>query len=192
MLPRAAAGRQEQDVIFSRRPGAVPAASPLSAGLVLLSRRGIAEGDLGSPATRPARCISARHGIVYTRYADALTFSAGPGFRDKVGYRIARVRHIAGDEGFAVNPKKTRVRRPGSRQAVTGLVVNTAPAVPRDVVRRVRAILHRAKTEGLAAQNRDGDPNFRGWVEGMIAYIAMAKPEVDKALGAALAEVADR
>src|SRR5207253_2327673 len=78
-------------------------------------------------------------GVTYTRYADDLTFSAGPGFREKVGYLIARVRHIAADEGFAVNPKKTRVQRPESRQAVTGLVVNAAPAVPRDVVRRVRA-----------------------------------------------------
>jgi RNA-directed DNA polymerase len=77
-----------------------------------------------------------------------------------------------------VNPKKTRVQRPESRQSVTGLVVNVAPAVPRDVVRRIRAILHRAKTEGLESQNRERHPNFRGWLEGMIAYIAMVKPSV--------------
>ena len=32
------------------------------------------------------------------------------GLRDKVGYLLARVRHLAADEGFALNPKKTRVR----------------------------------------------------------------------------------
>jgi hypothetical protein len=72
---------------------------------------------------------------------------------------------------------------------VTGLVVNVAPAVPRRVVRRLRAILHRAKTEGLAAQNRLGHPNVRGWVEGMIAYIAMARPDVGRTLRTALDKI---
>lgn len=116
--------------------------------------------------------------FTYTRYADDLTFSALAGKREKVAYLLARVRHICDDEGFKLNPKKTRVQRPESRQSVTGLVVNVAPAVSRDVVRRIRAILHRAKTEGLEAQNRDRHPNFRGWLEGMIAYIAMVKPNV--------------
>jgi RNA-directed DNA polymerase len=155
--------------------------------------RGLPQGACTSPALsnqiartldRRLAGLAARLGLTYTRYADDLTFSAGPGFREKVGYLIARVRHIAQSEGFAVNPKKTRVKRPESRQTVTGLVVNAAPAVPRDVVKRVRAILHRAKTEGLAAQNRDGHPNFRGWVEGMIAYIGMAKPDVGRKLRA--------
>ena len=84
------------------------------------------------------------------------------------------------------------MQRPESRQIGDGLVVNAAPAVPRDVVRRLRAILHRAKTEGLAAQNRDGHPNFRGWVEGMIAYVAMVKPALGEKLRSALASVADK
>ena len=74
------------------------------------------------------------------------------------------------------------MKRPESRQTVTGLVVNQSPAVPRDLVRRVRAILHQAKRNGLAAQNRDNHPHFRGWLEGMIAYIAMVKPEVGRKL----------
>lgn len=121
-----------------------------------------------------------------------MTFSAGAGFREKIGYLIARVRHIAQDEGFAVNVKKTRVKRPESRQTVTGLVVNSSPAVPRHIVRRIRAILHRARSQGLAAQNRDGHPNFRMWVEGMIAYIAMARPDVGRRLRAEFDAVADR
>jgi retron-type reverse transcriptase len=162
--------------------------------------RGLPQGACTSPAVsnqvarkldRRLAGLARKLGLTYTRYADDLTFSAGPGFRDKVGYLIARVRHIAADEGFAVNVKKTRVQRPESRQTVTGLVVNAAPAVRRDVVRRVRAILHRAKAEGLAAQNRAGHPNFRGWVEGMIAYIGMAKPAVGQTLWAALDKVAD-
>jgi len=161
--------------------------------------RGLPQGACTSPALsnqiarkldRRLAGLARKLGLAYTRYADDLTFSAEPGFRERVGYLIARVRHIAADEGFVVNAKKTRVLRPESRQTVTGLVVNVTPAVPRRLVRRLRAILHRAKTEGLAAQNRQGHPNFRGWVEGMIAYIAMAKPDVGRALRAALEKAA--
>jgi retron-type reverse transcriptase len=160
--------------------------------------RGLPQGACTSPALsnlvarrldRRLVGLARKLGLTYTRYADDLTLSSGPGFRDKIGYLIARVRHIAADEGFVVNAKKTRVLRPESRQTVTGLVVNVAPAVPRHLVRRLRAILHRAKTEGLAAQNREGHPNFRGWVEGMIAYISMARPDVGRALRARLDQV---
>jgi retron-type reverse transcriptase len=156
---------------------------------VATSPRGLPQGACTSPAIsnqiarkldRRLSAITTKLGFTYTRYADDLTFSALPGQREKVAYLLARVRHICDDEGFKVNPKKTRVQRPESRQSVTGLVVNVAPAVPRDVVRRIRAILYRAKKEGLEAQNRDRHPNFRGWLEGMIAYIAMVKPSVAK------------
>jgi retron-type reverse transcriptase len=165
---------------------------------VATAPRGLPQGACTSPALsnqiarkldRRLAGLARKLGLTYTRYADDLTLSAAPGFRDRIGYLIARVRHIAANEGFAVNTKKTRVLRPDSRQTVTGLVVNTAPSVPRHVVRRLRAILHRAKTEGLAAQNRSGHPNFRGWVEGMIAYVAMVRPDVGRNLRAALEKI---
>ncbi len=157
--------------------------------------RGLPQGACTSPALsnqiarrldRRLKGLSLKMGWQYTRYADDMTFSAPPGHRENIGYLIARIRHIAEDEGFAINRKKTRVQRPESRQMVTGLVVNVQPAVPRDQVRRLRAILHRAKSEGLAAQNREGHPNFRGWVQGMIAYVAMVQPETGRKLQAAL------
>ncbi len=49
---------------------------------------------------------------------------------------------------------------------VTGLVVNDRPGVPRDEVRRLRAILHRARTEGLESQNRENLPDFLAWLRG--------------------------
>lgn len=162
--------------------------------------RGLPQGACTSPAlsNQVARKLDRRlSGLArkcelnYTRYADDLTFSAGPGFREKVGKLLATVKRIASEEGFAVNPKKTRVQRPEGRQCVTGLVVNAAPAVPRDIVRRLRAILHRAKSEGLDAQNRAKHPNFRGWVEGMIAYIGMVKPAVGSKFRSELEELKD-
>jgi RNA-directed DNA polymerase len=94
------------------------------------------------------------------------------------------VRHLAQEEGFAVNVKKTRVLRRNAAQRVTGLVVNDKPGVPRHEVRRLRAILHRARTEGLEAQNREGRPNFLAWLQGKIAYVSMSRPEVGARLKA--------
>ena len=81
-----------------------------------------------------------------------------------------------------MNEKKTRIQRPNTAQQVTGIVVNQVPNVPRRTIRRIRAILHRAEREGLAAQNRDNHPNFAAWVDGMISYIQMVNPKQGGAL----------
>lgn len=131
--------------------------------------------------------IAARLGWTYTRYADDFTFSADGEASKKVGYLLARIRHIAQDEGFAVNEKKTRFLRRNARQSVTGIVVNDRPGVPRRIARRLRAILHRAKSEGLASQNRQKIPHFAAHVGGMIAYIEMINPKQAAPLREALA-----
>src|SRR5262249_1119599 len=130
--------------------------------------------------------LAARFGLAYTRYADDLSFSGDAAVNEKVGYLMARVRHIAQEEGFAVNDNKSRGLRRNPAQKVTGLVVNDGPGVPRREVRRLRAILHQARTEGLDAQNRDGRPDFRAWLEGKIAYVSMVRPEVGARLKAQL------
>jgi retron-type reverse transcriptase len=162
---------------------------------VAVGPRGLPQGACTSPglSNQVARRLDKRLGglarklgLTYTRYADDLTFSGGPEVEARVGYLMARVRHIAEAEGFAVNVKKSRVQRRGMAQSVTGLVVNDRPGVPRATVRRLRAILHRARFEGLDAQNREGRPDFRAWLEGMIAYVGMVRPEVGAKLRAEL------
>ena len=163
--------------------------------------RGLPQGAPTSPAlsnlvTRrfDARltALANKLGWTYTRYADDLTFS-GEAEADKLtGYLMTRVRHIAVAEGFRVNETKTRVQRPGARQQVTGIVVNARPGVPRPLVRRLRAILHRAQKEGLAAQNREQRPHFTNWVRGMIAYVRMVNPAQAAPLEAAFEKATAR
>ena len=86
------------------------------------------------------------------------------------------VRDGASDVHVEPDEKKTRVQRQSARQSITGIVVNNRPGVPRDLARRLRAILHRAKTQGLAAQNQQHHPHFEAWLDGMIAYISMVNP----------------
>jgi retron-type reverse transcriptase len=162
---------------------------------VAIGPRGLPQGACTSPglSNQVARRLDKRLGglarklgLTYTRYADDMTFSGGEEANDRVGYLMARVRHLAEEEGFAVNVKKSRVQRRSAAQCVTGLVVNDRPGVPRQTVRRLRAILHRARHEGLEAQNREGRPDFRAWLEGMIAYVGMVRPEVGAKLRAEL------
>lgn len=161
---------------------------------VATGERSLPQGACTSPAlaNRVARGIDRRFtalasklGWRYGRYADDLTFSTrDAAVADRVGYLLARIRHVLADEGFALQPSKTRVLRPHTRQVVTGIVTNAGTGVPRELRRRLRAILHRARTEGLDAQNREGHPNFRSWLQGMIAYVCMVDPEQGASLRA--------
>ncbi len=153
--------------------------------------RGLPQGACTSPGLsnqvarrldRRLGGLAAKLGITYTRYADDLTFSGDKELEGRIGYLMARVRHIAQDEGFAVNEAKSRVLRRSTAQVVTGLVVNSRPGVARAEVRRLRAILHRARTEGLDRQNREGRRDFVAWLRGKIAFVGMGRPEVGAAL----------
>lgn len=160
--------------------------------------RALPQGACTSPALsnqaalrldRRFQGLATRMGLTYTRYADDITFSGNEELTSRTGYLMARIRHVVQDEGFHVNEAKTRVQRQSTAQSVTGLIVNERPGVLRSKVRRLRAILHQAKSSGLEAQNRDKHPNFRAWVEGMIAYIAMSRPDTAEVLRQQYAQI---
>ncbi len=156
--------------------------------------RALPQGAPTSPGITNALCLrldkrlsalSRKLGFTYTRYADDLTFSWTKAKAPKarraqgapVAVLLARVKDVVEAEGFTVHPDKTRVARKGSRQRVTGLVVNEAkdgtPAarVPRDVVRRLRAAIHN-RLKGKPG--RDGESLEQ--LKGMAAFIHMTDP----------------
>ncbi len=157
-----------QELHVATGPRSLPQGACTSPALSNLIARGLDSRLAG---------LARKLGWTYTRYADDLTFSTDAEPAALTGYLLARLRHIAAAESFTVNETKTRVQRPNTRQSVTGIVVNHRPNVDRSTVRRLRAILHRAKTEGLAAQNRENHANFEAWLGGMIAYVTMVNPE---------------
>ncbi|HLY11466.1 MAG TPA: reverse transcriptase family protein [Planctomycetota bacterium] len=132
--------------------------------------------------------VAAKLGWTYTRYADDLTFSGDTlvpkGEKDprSVAWLLARTRHVCEDEGFEVNQKKVRVQRRNSAQTVTGIVVNDKPSTPRSERRRLRAILHHARFEGLERQNREGRADYVAWLRGHVAYVMMVNPEQGRKL----------
>ncbi len=158
---------------------------------VALGPRGLPQGASTSPALsnlvarrldRRLAGLAAKLGWSYTRYADDLTFSGdtlvpkGEKNPKSVAWLLARTRHILEDEGFEVNEKKLRVQRRNAAQVVTGIVVNEKPSASREERRRLRAILHRARFEGIEKQNRIGHSNFTAWLRGHVAYVSMVDP----------------
>ncbi|WP_439630105.1 reverse transcriptase family protein [Gemmata sp.] len=150
-----------------------------------LSDRHLPQGAPTSPALanlaahrldRRLAGLAARLGATYTRYADDLTFS---GDHD-LARRAKRLAHVAavvaGEEGFALNFRKTRVMRRGRRQTVTGVVVNAHPNVPRADFDLLKATLTNCARHGPAGQNREGRPDFRAHLAGRVAHAAAVNP----------------
>jgi retron-type reverse transcriptase len=162
---------------------------------VAIAPRSLPQGAPTSPSITNALCmrldcrlsgLARKLGCRYTRYADDLTFSWHDQPSD-IGGLLRAVRVIVGSEGFEIHTNKTRVMRKGSRQKVTGLVVNDAPGrptarVPRKTIRDLRsAIFNREK-------GRPGKGESLEQLKGMAAFIMMT----DHEKGAAFMERIDR
>lgn len=124
--------------------------------------------------------LADKHHFVYTRYADDLTFSGDD--RDSALRILDVAARIISDEDFKVHPHKTHLYPRSARQMVTGVVVNDRLNTPRELRRRVRAILHQAHKSGLEAQNTEERANFRAYINGLIAYINESNPDVAQQL----------
>lgn len=103
-----------------------------------------------------------RHGLVYTRYADDLTFS--PAASDTVitpQKLLFKIRLIVADEGFRINERKVAVMRAGRRKRVTGLVIGDNGSV--NIPRRVRRLL-RSAVHHWPQQTPERKASIRGWI----------------------------
>jgi hypothetical protein len=116
-----------------------------------------------------ARAAGAR----YTRYADDLAFSGDDRLERAARRFQVHVCRIALEEGFEVNTRKTRFMRRGVRQQLAGIVVNAHPNVRRDDYDRLKATLCNCVRNGPDSQNREGLPEFRSYLAGRVAYVAM-------------------
>jgi hypothetical protein len=67
--------------------------------------------------------------------------------------------------------------RQGTRQMVTGVVVNEKPNLKRGDFDRLKATLHNCATKGPRHQNRIGAASFRAHLAGRIAHLAAIHPE---------------
>ena len=118
-------------------------------------------------ATRLDRRIGAfaiKNGYRYTRYADDITLS---GLSDSraLGPALDLIAVVARDEGFVINSAKTRIMRQGQRQEVTGVVVNSKLAAPRDMRRSLRQVNYYVEKFGLASHMEHSHVTKRAYLQ---------------------------
>lgn len=116
-------------------------------------------------------------GASYSRYADDLVFSGDETLLRAWQRFSLRVAAIALEEGFRINQRKTRMLPASQRQQITGIVVNRHPNIARGDFDALKAILCNCVRHGPVSQNREGRADFRAYLQGKIAYVAMVNPQ---------------
>lgn len=87
--------------------------------------------------------LCSRRDILYTRYADDLTFSCD----NKIVLQKVKkvIEDIVVDEGYKVNHNKTRLLSPSSHKLITGITVNDGYIkASKKLKKKVRAMIHNA------------------------------------------------
>ena len=139
--------------------------------------------------------LAKAYGLKYTRYADDITFSGMADVFAEDGRFIRSMRNIIeNEEGFVINPEKTRLCHRGMRQEVTGITVNCRENVPRKYVKQLRTMIHNWEMDGrdraqavfeshYMEQDARHNPNVKHHIENVIAgkllYLKMVKGETD-------------
>lgn len=138
--------------------------------------------------------LAKAYGLRYTRYADDITFSGNAYVFAPDGRFCVLLKHIVEEEeGFTINPGKTRLEHQGVRQEVTGVSVNSKPNVSRDYVRQLRTLLHNWEMNGYEKAQADFldhyvktrnlliayTPRIENVIAGKLLYMKMVKGDTD-------------
>lgn len=101
-----------------------------------------------------------KHHLVYTRYADDITFSSfGIGILDNIVFANDNKWQLAEslltifkECNLHINDEKISLRTKRQRQEVTGVIVNRFPNVKREYYKNVRALLYNCEKNGIYAE----------------------------------------
>lgn len=122
----------------------------------LNGRRVLPQGSPVSPVLTNHICwrldhrlsgLAKRYGLVYSRYADDITFSSNHNVY--FGEFIDELKRIIQLEGLDINPKKTRLQKRGSKQEVTGITVNEGLNVSKRYIKQLRMYLYYCERYGI-------------------------------------------
>jgi len=97
------------------------------------------------------RTFCQKNALLYTRYADDLTFSSDTLISQNT---IQNIIQLINKNGFEINEKKLRLQSSNRKQTVTGLTVNEKVNVDRKLLKKIRAMLHDWTTNGIVAATK--------------------------------------
>lgn len=135
---------------------------------------------------RSLREVAEGQGLIYTRYADDLSFStmSSDFSRKEASQFIRRVYKIMGSYGFSPNKTKTHIASPRARKVILGLLVDRdQPRLTREFKLRIRQHLHYLTHPDFgparhAEANRSASIyGLRNHVRGLLAFAASVEPE---------------
>jgi hypothetical protein len=115
-----------------------------------------------------------RRNTTYTRYCDDMIFSSQDA---RLNMILPIVEKFVRESGFVINRAKTKVLRSGSRQVVTGVIVNKTPNICRIERRRFRAELHNIKKSLIEDKGKEFNI---AKLQGKAAFIRGINPETGK------------
>ncbi|MEL7047356.1 MAG: reverse transcriptase domain-containing protein, partial [Pseudomonadota bacterium] len=199
--------------LFMKPPFEMGQAAATVCAQIATHKNGLPQGAPTSPvlsnliaATLDRRLLrlARNNRLTYTRYADDITFSTNqsnfpPAVATRRMLSDGMLKVEAGDSlvqavalsGFTIHPNKVRIQGRSVRQNVTGLCVNTRVNVPRQRIRKLRAMLHAWRKFGIDAAGaehvykyRSKDPDkrggppataFRNIVYGHLSYLKMVR-----------------
>ena len=97
--------------------------------------------------------IAKQYSLTYTRYADDITFSS---YKKNIDTNLflKEVDKIILNNGFHINPLKTRIQLSRHSQIVTGLKVNQKVNVNRKYIRQIRSMLYSWFKIGLTESSK--------------------------------------
>ena len=101
------------------------------------------------------------NGLLFSRYADDLTFSADTLISNDT---VLDIINLIKKNNFQINEKKLRLKSSNRKQTVTGLTVNEKVNVDRKLLKKIRAMLHDMTTNGIDTATQRHF-NFRGEIE---------------------------
>lgn len=127
------------------------------------------------------------HQLLYSRYADDLTFSSDDPISPTT---IVDIKHLVENHNFEINSNKTRLTTLNRRQVVTGITVNEKVNVDRKLIKKIRAMSHDLTVNGKEAATRrhfniQGDVNpelqekFMNQLWGYINFIGQVRGRND-------------
>ena len=123
--------------------------------------------------------LSNKMGIIYSRYADDITFSGDPENLPSKNL----LKKIISDEGFSINWNKVSEHRKGQKQIVTGLLINDTIRVTKKFKKDILRHLYFCKKLGPSKHFTFIAPDksyHKEWLIGKILFINSVEPDVAK------------
>lgn len=158
----------------SLRLGALPQGAPTSGPLANVVMNNCDER---------LHALALEHELVYTRYADDITFSADYGFDRRRAERVvALAEDILRKRGLRPHKNKTKISPPGSRRVILGLLVDghsvrLSKEVRHRIDEHIRGVRHFGLKEHSRHRHFASTFGFVNHVNGLLAFAHDVEPE---------------